>query len=212
MQALSETWLHIESNLHDHLVISRQSSSYHMPRDGSTATICLIVAGIIYITNVGDSAAYIQFRDGSFLQVSEHHSTENIEEITRCKTAGGTIRVSDHANVSYASCWDCIRGKRKYVQPRLYPGGLLVTRSFGDFYAKMPKLGGMEGVLTHEHGQIRTFKLSKNVKYIVLGSDGIWDALKPGVVFSSLDEFLQHRRNQRKTLPSATSIDALELR
>lgn len=64
------------------------------------------------------------------------------------------------------------------AKPRLQPGGLLVTRAFGDFYAKKRVLGGLPNVLIHDHGRIQYFQLSEKTRYLVLASDGLWDALE----------------------------------
>lgn len=92
----------------------------------------------------------------------------------------------------------CVLGK-----PRLQPGGLLVTRAFGDFYAKDIDKGGKKGVVIPDPGRIHFTplipKASKSPKvspkvskdntpreaetliekfqYIILASDGVWDAL-----------------------------------
>ena len=59
---------------------------------------------------------------------------------------------------------------------RVLPGRLSVSRTFGDPEAKIPTLGGKIGVITAVP-EIRSFKISPNFDYIILGSDGIFDKL-----------------------------------
>lgn len=59
---------------------------------------------------------------------------------------------------------------------RVFPGQLSVSRSFGDPAAKFPLLGGKPGVIT-AIPEIRSFKISPDHDFIVLGSDGVFDTL-----------------------------------
>ena len=68
---------------------------------------------------------------------------------------------------------------------RVYPGGLSVSRSFGDIQAKLPSYGGKPSVLIASP-EIRIRMIEPNVDFIFMGCDGIFD------VFSteSLNSFL----------------------
>ena len=60
----------------------------------------------------------------------------------------------------------------------MHPGGILVTRSFGDFYSKVPQLGGIKGSLIPKNGDISYLQATADgLQRIILGSDGLWDAL-----------------------------------
>ena len=61
---------------------------------------------------------------------------------------------------------------------RVYPGGLSVSRSFGDFGAKLPNLGGKWGVLIADP-EIQKFVVDETTDFLYIGCDGIFD------VFSS---------------------------
>ena len=57
------------------------------------------------------------------------------------------------------------------------PGRLSVSRTFGDLEAKHPDLGGMEGVVVCDP-EVRTIKNgAKEIDFIIIGSDGIFDKL-----------------------------------
>lgn len=58
---------------------------------------------------------------------------------------------------------------------RLLPGGLAVSRAFGDIEAKVPKLGGNSNVLIAKP-EITTLKINKAIDFIVLGSKILYDS------------------------------------
>jgi hypothetical protein len=59
---------------------------------------------------------------------------------------------------------------------RVFPGRLSVSRTFGDVEAKIPKLGGIPGVVIATP-EIKVIKLNKQSDFILLGCDGIFDQL-----------------------------------
>ncbi len=74
------------------------------------------------------------------------------------------------------------------IKRRVFPGGLLVTRAFGDFYGKKEHLGGIKGGIISDHGSVKSIDIRKDkVKYILLGSDGIWDVLQVDQVIAIIE-------------------------
>lgn len=207
--ALQDTWRAMELELHTYC-----RSGDKFLKDGSTATVCLIISSTIYITNCGDSSAHIQMTDGTHSIVTELHNTLNHEEVERCESAGGKVMLRKVPTTLFSCClpFRISPISSELLQPRVYPGGLLITRSFGDFYAKDLILGGIPGSVICDHGQIRTFPLSRDIKYIVLASDGVWDALSSQEIFQIIDECLTELYNNNTILPSPLSIEALSLR
>lgn len=65
-----------------------------------------------------------------------------------------------------------------------------MTRSFGDFHAKRPELGGNGKVVIAEHGKMTYLTLDGDgdVSMLVLASDGIWDALTPEEVLQKIEK------------------------
>jgi hypothetical protein len=128
------------------------------------------------VTNCGDSAVAVVKADGTLDVLTEDHGTLNKVEVHRVLSVGSSLRPQvyrRHLPFPFCVCTETVQAK-----PRLYPGGLLVTRSFGDFAAKLPALGGIPGSVVADHGEIKYRKLSgSHIKYILLGSDGFWDAL-----------------------------------
>jgi serine/threonine protein phosphatase PrpC len=79
------------------------------------------------------------------------------------------------------------RPKPVHIKKRVSPGGLLVTRAFGDFHAKLPQRGGRAGTVIPDHGAISTLSAAAMAGgYIVLASDGIWDGLEASAVLDHI--------------------------
>lgn len=59
---------------------------------------------------------------------------------------------------------------------RVLPGRLSVSRTFGDFEAKLPQFGGNDKVIVPEP-EIKSFRISSQHDFIIMASDGIFDKL-----------------------------------
>ncbi|KAJ1630529.1 phosphatase 2C-like domain-containing protein [Pavlovales sp. CCMP2436] len=136
---------------------------------GSTASVVLIPEAradgprIITVANVGDSGVFLYDVDGSFRPLfGDHRVTScNAAELRRVVDGGGEIRQAYGPDGTLAG------------PKRIYPGGLMMTRTIGDADASdlviarpditctpYPALGG----------------------WIAVGSDGVWDFLAQEVV------------------------------
>jgi serine/threonine protein phosphatase PrpC len=82
---------------------------------------------------------YSIYKKYTYQQLTEDHGTHNNIEKLRCEKAGA-IMIEQFYMIPSNFPFCCLR--KKFIgKPRISPGGLLVTRSFGDFYAKKPFLG-----------------------------------------------------------------------
>ena len=195
--------------------------------------MCLIVGEECFITNCGDSAACMQYQDGSVRKVTEDHGTLNDDELKRVEAAGGYFKIQTVP--SRCGCLPFCAKDVEVGKPRLYPGGLLVTRAFGDFFAKIPIYGGIEGALIPDHGEIEYTQLnapkaegikantgslnSKKVspvgagtksttnfvKRIILASDGVWDSRSHVEVCGHINDVLAAA--QVTQLPELPPVD-----
>ena len=59
---------------------------------------------------------------------------------------------------------------------RVFPGGLAITRSFGDARSKLTDLNGNPNGIICEP-EINEFKITPQHDFIVIGSDGVFDKL-----------------------------------
>jgi serine/threonine protein phosphatase PrpC len=175
LTAIRETWASMDRKFYDRCVREAHNLLINITRDGSTATIAVVVGDDLYVANCGDSAAGVVLSSGEYESLTEDHGTTNPIEVERVKSAGGLLRDQSFLRRKNAP-WCCFL-ERVHGKPRLSPGGLLVTRSFGDFHAKVDLLGGISDVVIPTHGVIRYKKLDSAVNIIILASDGLWDAV-----------------------------------
>jgi len=116
--------------------------------DGTTACTCVIVEKqTIICANAGDSRAILVRSDGTVFQLSRDHKPGKKKEVERIRKLGG--------NVMYKGRWR--------VQ-----GLLSVSRAIGDASLK-PYVTSEPDILQHSIGP--------NDLFLVMASDGIWDAL-----------------------------------
>jgi serine/threonine protein phosphatase PrpC len=180
-----------------------------LPMDGSTATVCVISDNDLYIANCGDSSAFAIFPDGKTECLTENHSSYNVDEVDRCVKAGGGL-----ASQSYSSPWAmpfCCMESTVATQPRVQPGNLLTTRSFGNFHAKLEHLGGQRGVIVHSHGPVKQVPLSGKAhgapKFVILASNGIWDVLSIEEVSKIMHDCMAHEVRRTTATSETDSVD-----
>jgi serine/threonine protein phosphatase PrpC len=201
--ALQETWASFDEKCLAQLKqLEACDPKRILPGDGSTATACVIISNDIYITNCGDSAAYTIHQDGRTELLTEDHGTNNPEEVARCVKAGGELKPQFYTQPYPFPL--CFLHRSKAAKPRMLPGGLLVTRSFGDFNSKLEYLGGKKGVVVSSHGRISYINAAKSPpKYLILASDGVWDVLSIEEVSNMIDQYFLKRTFESR--PSASS-------
>jgi protein phosphatase PTC2/3 len=140
------------------------------PRDksGSCAVVALIVGDVCYIANLGDSRAIMSGEGGTKVYpLTKDHKPNDPNERQRIERSGGRIYQST-AQIS---------PDQQILGPfRILPGRLSVSRSFGDFEAKIVEYGGNPEVLISTP-DIRAFKIHSDYEFILMASDGIFDKL-----------------------------------
>lgn len=127
----------------------RQSYAYNI---GSTANIAIIKNGYLYIANAGDSLA-ISYKNGKAEKLNSEHNLDIPEERVRILKSGTAIL---HNRIE---------------------GRLNLTRALGDFYFKSKK-----GLYLHQQPvvvlpEINKYKISEEIEFIVIGTDGLWDCV-----------------------------------
>jgi protein phosphatase 2C family protein 2/3 len=137
-------------------------------RSGSCALVVLIVGDLCFVANLGDSRGLLSGQGGKKLYLlSKDHKPEEELEKKRILESGGKV---------YQSCSEAGDGTLNTGPFRVFPGRLSVSRTFGDFYAKLPELGGNPGTII-SIPEVKAFKILKEHDFILLGSDGIFDKL-----------------------------------
>lgn len=153
-------------------------------KSGSTAAVVLVVGDTIYVANCGDSHVYL-YREGQPpLRLSDDHNTDNQKECARVKNAGGEVR--QELVRRQTGC--CVTERVPAGKHRVWPGGLAITRSFGDYHAKLTAFGGVPDSVLYEFEELRKMDVEPQWRGLVIASDGAWDALSPDAVWKSLSD------------------------
>lgn len=118
----------------------------NVDRSGACALITIIVDNVVYVGNVGDSRAFVVERGGKVIRpLSRDHKPEDPQEYERVVTNGGQVSKS---NLFYNCKMPAeVKERLRGLPFRVYPGGLSVSRSFGDVTAKNEDYGGNPLVL-----------------------------------------------------------------
>uniref|UniRef100_A0A061QXU8 PPM-type phosphatase domain-containing protein n=1 Tax=Tetraselmis sp. GSL018 TaxID=582737 RepID=A0A061QXU8_9CHLO len=129
---------------------------------GTTASLCLLKPRKAWMASVGDSTAILisQGQDGEHTAttVTADHRLSNEEEKKRVISAGARVaRKGSHKSKGH------LRNAEMDIP------GLMVTRSLGD------NVGKSVGVISEPH--VTHVFLRPHDRYIVIGTDGLWDAL-----------------------------------
>ena len=150
----------------DHLL--NTSINYDISQSGSTSVMLFLLNETLICSNIGDSQCFL-FNCSpddlwTFEALSKSHLASDETEQKRILEHGGEIH-------PYYDQDGIFEGPdRIYAKNKVYPG-LVMSRTFGDLEAK--KIG----VISEPDIIIK--KIENNSKYVILGSDGLWDAVKP---------------------------------
>eukprot|EP00752_Nemacystus_decipiens_P004214 g3851.t1 len=187
--ALLDVWKSMDSEIYrilaqrHHENTSRANSTggkgteeVSFPRDGSTATVLLLVGNKLFTANCGDSSGILVKKDGSVRVITKNHDTLDKDEFERIGKLGGFYR-NQLLRMPKRWPWCCFLQDVVVGKPRVYPGGLLVTRAFGDFSAKRVELGGTPGVILPDCEEVLEMTIEEDWSEVVIASDGVWDVV-----------------------------------
>ena len=144
-----------------------------LDKSGSCAIVVLIVGTHWYVANVGDSRALLSCNNGSKIYtLSRDHKPSDEAEKKRIITNGGQIyHRTAITPTNKSSIPEVVVGPL-----RVLPGRLSVWRTFGDPEAKLAQFGGNPNVIIAAP-EIKSFEITENHDFILLGWDGIFDKL-----------------------------------
>lgn len=155
-EALEETFLRMDVMILDKkyeeelksLKTEQTSESFA----GCTANVCLIMKGVVWCANAGDSRT-ILWSNKKVKALSEDHKPDNEIEKTRISKAGGFI----------------IEGRVN--------GNLNLSRALGDLeYKKNESLKPSEQLIS-PFPDVTSHEIKADDKFLVMGCDGIWEIL-----------------------------------
>ena len=133
---------------------------------GSCAITLLVINSALLVVNTGDSRAIISARGGtSITEASADHKPDKLSEFHRIIESGGELyRMSSNpktgqSNMYFANNYAQMKNINEYKKNspnvmfgpwRINPGGLSVSRAFGDPESKLSSKGETRGVVTSE--------------------------------------------------------------
>ena len=153
----------------------RIDSSY----SGSTCVSLLFTPTRIYCINVGDSRCllgkYIEKENKWIsMNLSRDHKPSEPDEMIRIKKCGGIIE-------SYRDNSGNFVGPERVWGPSMEAPGLAMSRSFGD------EIGHQVGVVVDP--EVLEHFFEKEDKFIILGSDGIWEFISNEEVIDIVKDY-----------------------
>jgi protein phosphatase PTC2/3 len=183
----------VKKYMEEQHIISEMNGGFHMSEGmkkkgsgaGCTATVALITSDEIYCANAGDSRT-VMCENGQHVELSQDHRPDNQDERSRIFKAGGEIE----------------RGRIN--------GVLSLSRAIGDLgYKKTeaPKDASSEWYLNNH--MVTSFPdvvmkpFHKDVEFLVLACDGIWDCMHSDEVVSYFKGELDRCGSSVKDIPTA---------
>jgi len=134
---------------------------------GTTITVALIIDGILFVANVGDSEGII-CSNGKLSMLTKKHVPSNPEEKERIEKDGGIIICDRGGN--------CRLGHPVWNSKFINIG---VTRAVGDLYFKSAEyVRNKKSGLIAEPSLLR-WELTQDDQFMIIASDGFWDTVKP---------------------------------
>ena len=148
--------------------LTKTKIDFNIMHSGSTSVLLFLIDETLICSNIGDSQCYLFNCSNedlwTFESLSKIHKPSDAEEKKRIMESGGDVH-------PYYDEYGIYEGPdRVYIKNKTYPG-LSLSRSIGDLDGKNI------GVISDP--DIIVKKIDENSKFIVLGSDGLWDVIKP---------------------------------
>jgi len=160
---------------------------YQHTKSGSCCTSILICGNTAHVANIGNCRTVLctSKKDGSnrSIDLSQDHTLDNLKERERCIRAGSKLSAAP------PSAKTQVLGPERIWYNEEGPG-TIVTRMLGS---------NKNGVIPDP--DFSSFEIQLSDKFIVLGSDGIWDVLKSREVCDMID-LIPNKKNASEEIVS----------
>lgn len=187
------------------------AGEWQVDKSGSCAIVVLTVEKECYVANVGDSRAVISTEHGMrTFDLSQDHRPNEEKEFYRIRDNGGHVyqtQTCQHLPILDKEGKVTGQHRQIFTGPyRVNPGRLSVSRTFGDIEAKLPRFGGLPGVISAEPEVAQFTIVDQEHDFIVLGCDGIFEKLSSVNVvdsaWSAVTEELRRQSSDNEAHPS----------
>lgn len=200
--------------------LRKAQKDFYVDTSGSCAQVLLVVDSKLIFINVGDSRGIISKKNGQEIEATTFdHKPHYFSELQRIfKHKGELYRVSSNkfsqdTEICYAQnhrefteldrqhtmCHDRIFGPW-----RVKPGGLSVSKTFGDIESKLPSLGGIENVVSEEP-DISIYNIEEDLDYAFIACDGIFDVMSNEDVNDVIWQTVNYYKANLMNVPDAYS-------
>ena len=159
---------------------------------GSCAIMALIKNRKCIIANIGDSRCVLYKNKRVTFSTRDHKPNSTFEK-TRIELAGGSVYQTQSVIPLFQN------GKQIEIPWRVLPGGLSVSRTFGDIESKDSKFGGKKDVVA-ALPDIVEFELTDEYNFMVIGCDGIFDVLTNNEILECIQIVLRIHKNKNRKI------------
>ena len=156
---------------------------------GSCAIMVLLKNRKCIIANIGDSRCVLFKRKRVIFSTRDHKPNSAFEK-QRIELAGGSVYQTPSVIPLFQN------GKQIEIPWRVLPGGLSVSRTFGDIESKNKKYGGKKDVVTALPDVVE-FELNEEHNFMVIGCDGIFDVLSNNEILECIQIVLKINKNKK---------------
>ena len=157
---------------------------------GSCGIMVIIKNRKCIIANIGDSRCVL-FKNKRVSFSTRDHKPNSAFEKRRIELAGGTVYQTESIIPLFQN------GKQIEIPWRVMPGGLSVSRTFGDIESKEIIFGGKKDVVCALPDVVE-FELNDDYNFMVIGCDGIFDVLSNNEMMECLKIVLRINKNKKK--------------
>ena len=176
-EVFSEKNKFIENTINK-LVEKSNECNFNLDFSGTTCSLLFILEDKIICSNIGDSQCVLFHCSNeerwTHEIISVIHKPDDPKESERIIEMGGEVHPYYDENGIYEG------PSRVYVKNKTYPG-LSLSRSIGDL------IGEEVGIISEPNIVVKN--IDSTCKYIVMGSDGLWDMIKPYDVSRIVNSF-----------------------
>lgn len=167
---LFKVFIQIESTLHEQYLKDLNTSEATLEKSGSCALVLINLHNKIIIANCGDSRAFTSLNLGQTIyQLSLEHKPNKESEKNRIQKQGGKVICNNETHNIH----------------RIFPSGLNVSRTIGDFEFKTPETGGFKNMISSKPDIIE-IEYNPDMDFIVLGSDGVFDKVSNSEIVQAI--------------------------
>ena len=167
-------------NTTNKLVEKSNECNFNLEFSGTTCSLLFILEDKIICSNIGDSQCVLfncsNEERWTHEIISIIHKPDEPKEKERILEMGGDVHPYYDENGIYEG------PNRVYVKNKTYPG-LSLSRSIGDL------IGEEVGIISEPDIKIKN--IDSTCKYLVMGSDGLWDMVKPYDVNRIVNSFFK---------------------